>query len=132
MDKTTREDLIKKALEARNHAYVPYSHFQVGACLLADNGKCYQGANIENVSFGATICAERNAIMKAIYDGAKKIKLLAVASSADEICMPCGICRQVMLEFADEDFLLLCSDNQGKYREWTMEQILPDGFSHFE
>lgn len=123
--------LVEKALEAKKHAYTPYSHFRVGACLLAENGKEYQGANIENASFGATICAERNAIMQAVFDGAKKIKLLAVVSSAKDFCMPCGICRQVMLEFAAPDFCLISANADGDFKTYSMEEILPHGFDHF-
>lgn len=97
--KSLKEELMHLADKAREHSYAPYSNYHVGACLIADNGKLYSGANIENGSYGASICAERVAIFKAIYDGAKVIKAIAIKADTPR-AFPCGICRQVMSEFA--------------------------------
>lgn len=97
--KSLKEELMDLADKAREHSYAPYSNYHVGACLIADNGKLYSGANIENGSYGASICAERVAIFKAIYDGAKVIKAIAIKADTPR-AFPCGICRQVMSEFA--------------------------------
>lgn len=97
--KSLKEELMYLADKAREHSYAPYSNYHVGACLIADNGKLYSGANIENGSYGASICAERVAIFKAIYDGAKVIKAIAIKADTPR-AFPCGICRQVMSEFA--------------------------------
>ena len=98
--KQDRELLIRAAVAARQNAYAPYSHFRVGAALIDDRGHCHTGCNIENASYGATCCAERTAVFKAISEGAQRIRRLAVVSDQAELCMPCGICRQVMAEFA--------------------------------
>lgn len=97
--KSLKEELMHLADKAREHSYAPYSNYHVGACLIADNGKLYSGANIENGSYGASICAERVAIFKAIYDGAKVIEAIAIKADTPR-AFPCGICRQVMSEFA--------------------------------
>lgn len=97
--KSLKEELMYLADKAREHSYAPYSNYHVGACLIADNGKLYSGANIENGSYGASICAERVAIFKAIYDGAKVIEAIAIKADTPR-AFPCGICRQVMSEFA--------------------------------
>lgn len=97
--KSLKEELMHLADKAREHSYAPYSNYHVGACLIADNGKLYSGANIENGSYGASICAERVAIFKAIYDGAKLIEAIAIKADTPR-AFPCGICRQVMSEFA--------------------------------
>ena len=99
-------ELVRRALDSRMKAYVPYSGFHVGAALLADNGKIYTGCNVENASYGAAICAERTAIVKAISDGAKKILAIAVSSDSNLPTMPCGICRQVISEFCSPDMPL--------------------------
>lgn len=97
--KSLKEELMDLADKARENSYAPYSNYHVGACLIADNGKLYSGANIENGSYGASICAERVAIFKAIYDGAKVIEAIAIKADTPG-AFPCGICRQVMSEFA--------------------------------
>ena len=99
------EALLSKAAEARDSAYAPYSHFTVGACLLAQNGRLYTGCNVENASYGATICAERVALVKAISEGVHAFSALAIvggdAGEAGTFCPPCGICRQVLSEFCE-------------------------------
>lgn len=121
-------ELVSMALEAQKHAYVPYSNFHVGAAVLADNGKVYTGCNIENASFGATICAERTAIAKAISDGAKKILAVAVSSDSEGPTQPCGICRQVMSEFCTADMPLYLSNRNGDYQAFAFRELLPNQF----
>lgn len=120
--------LVAAAIEARENAYAPYSGFAVGAALEDENGRQYTGCNVENVSYGATCCAERTAIFKAISEGSRKIDRLAVVCGQDDYCLPCGICRQVMAEFATEDFVLLAAKPDGKYRVLTFAEILPNAF----
>lgn len=121
-------ELVKLALKAMKKAYVPYSGFHVGAALIADNGQVYTGCNIENASYGATICAERTAISKAISDGAKEILAIAVASDSEAATMPCGICRQVINEFCSPETPLYLSDKDGIYEVFEFNEILPHAF----
>lgn len=122
------ESLVSLAVEAKEKAYAPYSGFRVGAALYADNGKVYTGCNVENASYGATICAERTAVVKAISDGAKKILALAVSSDSNNPTMPCGICRQVISEFCPPDMPLYLSNCRGEYKEYTFGEMLPHSF----
>ena len=121
-------DLICAAVAAKEKAYAPYSHFRVGAALTDERGNRYNGCNVENASYGATCCAERTAIFKAISEGAQRIRRLAVVSDKAELCLPCGICRQVMAEFAADDFILLAASPDGQYRTFTLEELLPAHF----
>lgn len=123
-----KEDLIRAALFAQRMAYVPYSKFRVGAAVLADDGQIYTGANIENSSYGATVCAERVAVLKAVSTGVRKIKRMAVITDADEYARPCGICRQVLSEFASPDFVLMALRPDGDYIELSMDELLPGAF----
>ena len=122
------EELVKTAMEEKTRAYAPYSKFRVGAAVLTENGKIYTGANIENASFGATICAERTAIIKAVSNGDLKIKAIAVSSDSEELIFPCGICRQVLHEFGKHDTIILCSDNKGNFEAYTLGELLPHDF----
>lgn len=122
------EELVMLAVKARENAYVPYSEFHVGAAILADNGKIYTGCNVENASYGAAICAERTAVVKAISDGAKKILALAIASDSNRPTMPCGICRQVVSEFCTPDTPLYLSNRNGEYEVYLFSEILPHSF----
>ena len=115
-------DLIKIAFEARERAYAPYSGFKVGAALLTEKGKIYTGCNIENSSYGNTVCAERVAFLKAVSEGARKFKKIAVTA------MPCGICRQLMAEFCSGDFEIIVGDRPEKFKTWKLEDILPEAF----
>ena len=121
-------DLVSLAENNREKAYDPYSGFHVGAALFADNGKIYTGCNVENASYGATICAERTAIVKAISDGAKKILAIAVSSDSNLPTMPCGICRQFLSEFCSPDMPLFLSNKDGEYKVFTFEELLPHSF----
>ena len=119
--------LIKKAEEARNNAYAPYSKFAVGAALLTKNGKIYTGCNIENASYGLTVCAERNALFAAVGAGERKFTALCVVGDTEEPISPCGACRQVMAEFKVPCIIL--ANLQGDVKEYTLEELLPYGFT---
>ena len=122
-----KDRLIKEAIEARKQAYVPYSHFPVGAAVLA-NGKLYQGVNIENASFGLTNCAERTALFKAVSEGHRKIEAIAVVADTEGPVSPCGACRQVMAEFCDKETKIYLTNLHGQTQEWTIDQLLPGAF----
>ena len=122
----TKEELIKKAREAKLRSYSPYSSFCVGAALLCDDGSVYIGTNVENISYGATCCAERTAFFSAIADG--NSSFLAIAITADKTpCYPCGICRQVMAEFCDKDFKIYLDDGNS-FVEKSLGELLTDSF----
>lgn len=122
-------NLIYKAKEARKKAYSPYSNFKVGAAVLMDDGNIYTGCNIENASYGASNCAERTAIFKAVSEGARLIKGLALIGSEDNFTYPCGICRQVISEFADNDTKIIIAKNENEYLIKTINEILPGAFT---
>lgn len=123
-------ELIKAAMEAKEHAYVPYSHFRVGAALLTRDGRVFQGCNIENAGYTPTNCAERTAFFKAVYEGVRDFEAIAVNGDADDYLYPCGVCRQVMAEFCDpKTFRILVSNKNGDYLEYTLEQLLPGAFT---
>ncbi len=124
-----REALRRAALDAVDKAYAPYSTFGVGAAVLTTDGNIYTGANIENASYGATVCAERVAIFHAVHRGEKKISALAVAIADDALPKPCGICRQVMAEFAADDFTLYLVRHDGSYEAKTLDEVLPFAFT---
>lgn len=121
-----REALVMAARECRHLAYAPYSHYLVGAALLAADGHIYTGVNVENASFGLTICAERSAIVKMVANGAREIKALAVSTSSGG--SPCGACRQVMNEFARTDIPIFLCDENSLVRQTTLHALLPDRF----
>ena len=128
-----KRKLMEAALEARSRAYTPYSHFQVGAALLTKSGSVYQGCNIENAAYTPTICAERNAFFKAVYEGEREFAAIAVAGSPEGECRdyatPCGVCRQVTIEFCDPTtFRIHLVKSADEYREYTLEELLPMGF----
>ncbi|MBQ0018005.1 MAG: cytidine deaminase [Clostridiales bacterium] len=130
MDKQSISNLINRALDARHRAYTPYSHFKVGAALLTSDGEVYQGCNIENAAFGSTMCAERTAMFKAVSEGHTEFKAIAVVggegnSEPTAICPPCGNCRQVMAEFADEDFRVILAVDEDNYQDFSMDEVLP-------
>jgi cytidine deaminase len=120
--------LIEKANEAKKMAYVPYSHFQVGAALLTKSGKIYTGCNIENASYGATNCAERTAIFKAISEGERDFEAIAIVSSSGELTYPCGICRQVLAEFMLQGEIIL-GNEEGDIKVYTLKEMLPYAFT---
>jgi cytidine deaminase len=129
MDKRTINKLLKLAEEARSHSYSPYSHYGVGAALLTKNGKIYQGCNIENASFTPTICAERTAFFKAVYDGERAFSAIAVIGTGDLPAFPCGVCRQVMAEFCDADFVIITANRDlSTVVVKTLDEMLPERF----
>jgi cytidine deaminase len=121
--------LAKLAIDARENAYVPYSKFKVGAAVVTVDGTIYTGCNIENASYGATNCAERTAIFKAISEGHKEIKAIAVVGDMSTNTYPCGICRQVIAEFATKDIQIILVKNEDEYIVKTMEELLPGAFT---
>ena len=129
----TPERLIEMAKEAMTHAYIPYSGYKVGAALLCADGTVYQGCNIENASFTPTVCAERTAFFKAVYDGHRDFVAIAVCGGKDGVISgafpPCGVCRQVMREFCDDDFVIYMATSNDSYDSLTLAQILPYSFS---
>ena len=121
--------LIEEAINAREFAYAPYSNFKVGAAVLMEDGSIYSGCNIENASFGATNCAERTAIFKAISEGKKEIKVLAEIGDVNTYTMPCGICRQVISEFISEDIDVILIKNKNDFIIKKFSEIFPLSFS---
>lgn len=130
MDKEKRLELLNLAIKARKNAYIPYSHFGVGAAALFESGKIYTGCNIENIAFGSTICAERTAIVKAASEGERKLVAIAVVGGPENgellpVCEPCGACRQVMSEFADGDMEIIFGSSEDDMTVYTLNDILP-------
>ena len=119
--------LIKEAEKARKKAYTPYSKFQVGAAVLCADGKMFSGCNIENASFGLTVCAERVAIYKAISEGSTKFEAIAVIGDTNKPCSPCGACRQVISEFG-EDIPLIMANLKGDVKIIQIKELLPEAF----
>ena len=127
------EVLIQHAKEAMSHAYAPYSGYKVGAALLCADGTVYCGCNIENASFTPTVCAERSAIFKAVYDGHRDFTAIAVCGGKDGVITgafpPCGVCRQVMREFCGDDFMIHMVTGTDSFESCTMADLLPHSFS---
>lgn len=118
--------LVKKALEAKEKAYAPYSGFRVGAALIAGSGKVYTGCNIECSSYSPTICAERTAISKAVSEGERQIVAIAITGDS-EWTYPCGVCRQVIREFG-KDAKVIVVKSEDEYKEYSLEELLPHSF----
>jgi homotetrameric cytidine deaminase len=119
--------LVEAARAAQEHAYCPYSHYRVGAALEAADGTVFVGANVENASYGLTSCAERSAVFAAVSAGVREFRRIVVASDSEPPAPPCGACRQVLAEFGLE--LAVESVGPRSRRQWTMRDLLPDGFS---
>ncbi len=133
LEKGEVERLVQAALDARGLAYAPYSRYAVGAALLTAEGDIFQGGNIENASYGATNCAERTAVFKAVSEGRRAFRAIAVAGGIEkerpvEYAYPCGICRQVLQEFAGEDFEVFVAKSVTDYKEYRLRDLLPHGF----
>jgi cytidine deaminase len=132
----TPSELILEAKEAMTRAYAPYSGYTVGAALLTKDGRVYQGCNIENASYTPTICAERTAIFRAVYDGIRDFAAIAVVGGRNGQITgyfpPCGVCRQVMREFCEPDFQIIMGGAGDDYQIKTLEQLLPDSFNAVE
>ena len=127
------KEIVAKALEMVGKAYAPYSHFQVGAAVLAASGRLYGGANVENASYGATVCAERSAIFAAVSAGERRLTAIAVCGGKDgkvtDYCPPCGICRQVMREFCNpRTFRVIVAKSAQEFRVATLAELLPASF----
>ena len=128
--------LIKKAFEARKYSYSPYSHYQVGAALLAENGNIYTGCNIESATYSPTNCGERTAFFKAISEGVKDFRAIAIVGAMEgtkdgefDYAPPCGVCRQVMAEFCSyEDFDIILAKSEDEYEIFQLRQLFPLGF----
>ena len=126
-------ELIDLAIEARKAAYTPYSNFKVGAALLSRNGEVYKGCNIENAAYTPTNCAERTAFFKAVSEGVTDFEAIAIVGGYDKeglkFCPPCGVCRQVMMEFCKSDkFRVLLLDEKGEIKSYLLKELLPFGF----
>ena len=121
------QELIAAAREMLGRAYAPYSGYLVGAALLGTNGTVYAGCNVESAAYSATICAERAALCQAVADGCRSFEKLAVISSGEQMCTPCGVCRQMLYEFAP-DLTVLCCDGTGAYQAILLRELLPYGF----
>lgn len=128
-------ELILEAKKAREMSYAPYSHFKVGAALLTKEGKLYHGCNIENASYSPTNCAERTAFFKAVSEGEREFEKIAIVggiegTEADELCAPCGVCRQVMMEFCDpESFQIILANGKDKHVQVSLKEMVPYGFT---
>ncbi|MHB8963836.1 MAG: cytidine deaminase [Saccharofermentanales bacterium] len=124
--------LVQEAFTARKTAYTPYSGFAVGAALLTKNGKIYRGCNIENAAHSPTNCAERTAIFTAVSDGIREFDAIAICGGYDgapQFCFPCGVCRQVLMEFCNpETFVIIIAKSETEYRSYLLKEILPYGF----
>lgn len=121
------EQLCQMALAMRQQAYCPYSHFAVGAALQGADGMVYTGCNIENAAYSATLCAERVALAKAVSEGKRDFVRLAIAASGEDYCVPCGVCRQMLWEFAP-DLEIICLNGQGQARIFSLRELLPHAF----
>ena len=131
MDNNEIKNLIKKAMEARENAYAPYSNFKVGAALLTDKNAIYTGCNIENAAYSASNCAERTAFFKAVSEGERKFKAIAIVGGENKIgyCPPCGVCRQVMMEFCDyENFVVILARSEQDYTVVSLKGLMPYAF----
>ena len=128
-----KKTLVERAFEVREKAYTPYSHHKVGAALLGKNGQIYLGCNIENAAFTPSNCAERTAVFKAVSEGQLEFDAIAVVGGmedAEELdyCAPCGVCRQVLREFCDNDFEIILAKDVEHRKTLTLKEILPLGF----
>ena len=132
----TPAKLIEMAIEAMSHSYSPYSGFKVGAALLCADGTVYTGCNIENASYTPTVCAERTAFFKAVYDGHRDFTAIAVCGGKDGVITslfpPCGVCRQVMREFCRDDFMVYMAGPNGTWEGYPLSEMLPHSFSAAE
>ncbi|MCD6426851.1 MAG: cytidine deaminase [Caldisericaceae bacterium] len=123
-----KEELIEMAIKVRENAYAPYSDFKVGAALLTKTGKVFTGCNVENSSYGASMCAERVAVFKAVSEGEKEFTEIAVVTDTKEPAMPCGMCRQVLAEFSPH-IKIYAANLKGKVIETTLDKLLPYAFT---
>ena len=127
---TASKELVTRAIAAMARAYAPYSKFHVGAAIQID-GNIFEGANVENASYGLAICAERTAIFQAVTSGARALEAVAVCTNVSPPSSPCGACRQVLLEFAPDPTKVIVTavNPAGEHRSWTLAELIPDGFN---
>ena len=125
----TEKELCQKAIDMLDRAYTPYSHFPVGAALECADGAVFTGCNIENAAYTPMVCAERTAIFKAVSEGHRDFKRIAIAGRSEDYCVPCGVCRQVMQEFAP-DLEIICLNGKGEAKHFTLKDLLPYGFDN--
>ena len=133
LDKKVIEEMIDAAIAQLEHAYTPYSNFKVGAALLTKGNKIYTGCNIENAAYGPSNCAERTAFFKAVSEGERDFRAICIVGGQrgvlTEFTAPCGVCRQVMMEFCDpEEFQIILAIDKERYQIFTLEELLPKGF----
>ncbi len=126
VEMSVEAELRKEALDAMKHSYAPYSNINVGVALLCDDGSIYKGTNVENASYGITICAERVALFKAVSEGRRKFKTIMIVSNAGPLT-PCGACRQALFEFSPQMEVIVAYNTQNK--KWKLKDLLPAGFS---
>ena len=125
----TEQELCRAAIAMLDRSYSPYSHFPVGAALECSDGTVFTGCNIENAALGSTICAERTAIFQAVSEGRRDFVRIAIAGRSEDYCVPCGSCRQVMMEFCDpEKFQIILATSKEQYEIFTLKELLPLGF----
>lgn len=125
----TRDELKAAAVAMLDRAYIPYSHFPVGAALECSDGTVFTGCNIENAGYSPTICAERTAVAKAVSEGHRDFVRIAIAGKSKDYCVPCGVCRQVLQEFAP-DIEVICLNGAGEEKTFSLRDLLPYGFDH--
>ena len=133
MERTQAQQLIRAAFAARRFAYTPYSHFKVGAALLAQNGQVFTGCNIESASYSPTNCAERTALFKAVSEGVTAFSAIAIVGSREGevnriVTSPCGVCRQALFEFGGPELTVIMARSEEDYLETTLGELLPYGF----
>lgn len=134
LEESKTKELIREALNMRNFSYVPYSKFCVGAALLTEDGKIYTGCNIENAAYTPTNCAERTAFFKAVSEGEYHFKAIAIVGGPKgaapvDYCTPCGVCRQIMMEFCNEEtFQVILAKSETEYKTFSLQEVLPMGF----
>ena len=124
----TEKELCQKAVDMMDMSYCPYSHFPVGAAVECSDGSVFTGCNIENAAYGAGTCAERTALSKAVSEGHKDFVRIAIAGKSEDYCVPCGICRQFMMEFAP-NLEIICLNGKGESKKFTLPELLPYGFN---
>ena len=138
MTNNQKTELVEAAVKMTALSYAPYSHFHVGAALLAKDGTVFTGCNIENAAYGPSNCAERTAIFKAVSEGVRSFEAIAIVGGAEnekgkaeikDFCPPCGVCRQVMSEFCGKDFKIILFDGKSSIKEFTLAELLPESFN---
>jgi cytidine deaminase len=122
------KELAQKAIEAKSKAVATYSNFHVGSAILTKAGKIYQGANIENSSYGLTICAERTAVFNAVLEGEREFEAVAIASDLEGFCPPCGACRQVLLDLCGKDVDIVLVDSKSNLKTYKLKELIPHSF----